>query len=96
VKVVNETKKIVKKENLPQILERIFAVCKEDPNFYLKERIEETDNIINKLNIRIEKFDNLLKEAQSIKLNLKKRIENLDQKNEETKENILEELGSEI
>jgi len=96
VKVVNETKKIVKKENLPQILERIFAVCKEDPNFYLKERIEETDNKINKLNIRIEKFDNLLKEAQSIKLNLKKRIENLDQKNEETKENILEELGSEI
>ncbi|OQX93182.1 MAG: hypothetical protein B6I17_03855 [Tenericutes bacterium 4572_104] len=96
MKVVNETKKIVKKENLPQILERIFAVCKEDPNFYLKERIEETDNIINKLNIRIEKFDNLLKEAQSIKLNLKKRIENLDQKNEETKENILEELGSEI
>ena len=96
MKVVNETKKIVKKENLPQILERIFAVCKEDPNFYLKERIEETDNKINKLNIRIEKFDNLLKEAQSIKLNLKKRIENLDQKNEETKENILEELGSEI
>ncbi|MHA1868764.1 MAG: hypothetical protein ACTSXD_12030 [Candidatus Heimdallarchaeaceae archaeon] len=96
MKVVNETKKIVKKENLPQILERIFAVCKEDPNFYLKERIEETDNIINKLNIRIEKFDNLLKEAQSIKLNLKKRIENLDQKNEEAKENILEELGSEI
>jgi len=96
VKVINESSTIVNNELLPQILKRIFLVCKEDPNFYLKNQIETVENNIYKLEKRVERNNMLLKEAEEISFSLKKRINNLEQKNIEIKTRLLEELGSEL
>jgi len=96
VKVINESSMAVNNELLPQILKRIFLVCKEDPNFYLKNQIETVENNIYKLEKRVERNNMLLKEAEEISFSLKKRINNLEQKNIETKTRLLEELGSEL
>jgi len=96
VKVINESSTIVNNELLPQILKRIFLVCKEDPNFYLKNQIETVEDNIYKLEKRVERNNMLLEEAEEISFSLKKRINNLEQKNIEIKTRLLEELGSEL
>jgi len=43
MEVINESKEIELKEQLPQILMRIFYVCKSDPNFPLKDKIKQVE-----------------------------------------------------
>jgi len=96
VKVINEGGIAINNELLPQVLKRIFSICKEDPNFYLKNQIETVESNIYKLKKKVEKNDALLKEAEGISSSLKKRIDNLEEKNIEIKTRLLEELGSEL
>jgi uncharacterized protein (DUF2344 family) len=96
VKVINESDIVIDNELLPQILRRVFSVCKADPNFYIKDKMENIDNTIYKLEKKLEKNDLLLKSSEEISSGLKTRINNLEQKNIDIKNELLEELGSEI
>ena len=96
VKVLNEGAEVINNESLPKILTRIFAVCKEDPNFNLREQIEDVENSIIFLETKLNSNGKLLDEADEILETLKKRVDNLEQRNFETKSRLLEELGSEL
>lgn len=96
MEVINESLKIDNKEVLPQILMRIFSVCKLDPDFPLKGQIEsletETDSII----LKLRKQEKLIKKTVSLRDDLSNRLQELRQDNFEIKSRLLEELGSEI
>lgn len=84
------------KELLPQIIDRIFLTCKNDPNFRLKDEMEIIENKIQALLKKIEKQDHLLDESNKIHADLKHRLEILENSNNTKQLQLLEELGSEI
>ena len=96
MKVINESTNVIKNELLPDILKRIFAVCKEDPDFYLKNKVETVEESIIRLEKRVEKNNQLVKDAEEISSGLQKRIDIIEEKNIKTKSRLLEELGSEL
>lgn len=83
-------------EQLPQIVNRIFLICKTDPNFPLKNEMENVDERIDKIENKISKQDALLKQSDDLKKDLIKRIEILDDSNNRKQMELLESLGSEI
>ena len=56
MKIEYPEKKKITKEMLPQIVERIFAICKTDSNFPLKKKMTNVDNNLLKIqeNINIQ------------------------------------------
>lgn len=84
------------KELLPQIIDRIFLTCKNDPNFRLKDEMEIVENKIQALLKKIEKQDHLLEESNKIKEDLKQRLDILENANNNKQLQLLEELGSEL
>lgn len=93
--VTNESKKNYK-ELLPQVVDRIFLTCKNDPSFHLKDEIEIIENKIQALLKKIEKQEYFFKESEKIKADLQQRIEVLENENNTKQTELLEELGSEI
>jgi len=96
MEVITESQKIELKEQLPQILMRIFYVCKSDPNFPLKDKIKQVEGEIKLLKFKSQRQDALVKQSTNIKNDLDQRIEVLTVKNFDTKARLLEELGSGI
>lgn len=96
MEVISESQKIELKEQLPQILMRIFYVCKSDPNFPLKDKIKQVEREIKLLKSKSQRQDALVKQSTDIKNDLNQRIEVLAEKNFDTKARLLEELGSGI
>ena len=96
MEVINESLKIENKEMLPQILLRIFSVCKADPNFQLKEKMDYIDNEVDEIELKISKQNKLVQETIDLRDNLSERLQLLRQDNFELKSRLLEELGSEI
>jgi hypothetical protein len=90
-----ETKKVTK-ELLPQIIARIFSVCKADRNFPLREQINQVDNRILILKNKLEKQNALFRQSKRLTQELDERIDILDGRNENLKEVLLEALGSEL
>ncbi len=84
------------KENLPQVLTRLLAICKTDPNFHLKEKFAQIEALIENLEMKLEKKDALLIESEEIKRGLAQRSDTLDQRNYDLKSSLLESLGSEL
>lgn len=89
-------KKQTSKEMLPQVLERIFAICKTDPAFPLKDKLESVEYVIENLNKKIKKKNNLYKQGEKLKKNLETKFELINNSNLELREIILETLGSEL
>jgi len=83
-------------EKLPQIVNRIFSVCKTDPNFPLKNELEDVDDRVEDLEMKIAKQDDLLKQSGELKKDFIQRIEILDDSNSRTQIQLLESLGSEL
>ena len=96
MEVITESQKIELKEHLPQILMRIFYVCKSDPNFPLKDKIKQVEGEIKLLKSKSQRQDALVKQSTNIKNDLNQRIEGLVEKKFDTKARLLEELGSGI
>ena len=92
------TKKRKNKKNnfIPEVIDRIFAICKSDPNFPLKNQIEEIEVNTELLRKKIGKQDNLLEQSTKLKKDLQKRISILDDDNINIQSNLLETLGSEL
>lgn len=84
------------KEKLPQILNRIFEICKADPNFPLKEKMESLENSIESIDLKIRKQDRLLSKAKSIASDLNRKASYYEEESEELRGKILESLGSEL
>jgi len=87
----NETKELI-----PQIVKRIFAVCRTDPHFPLKNELESVEDRLEGINKKIEKQDNLLKQSKTLKEDFTQRIEILNDSNTRKQSELLENLGSEL
>lgn len=96
MKIEYPEKKKMTKEMLPQIVERIFAICKTDSNFPLKKKMTNVDNNLLKIQENINKQGNLLLQSKSLNQNLISRLTNLRSSNQELRDKLLEELGSEL
>jgi hypothetical protein len=84
------------KEKLPQVLNRIFEICKSDPNFPMKEKLESLEESILRVKQKIKKQDELLEKSKEISKDFSKKISFYEEENEELRGKILESLGSEI
>lgn len=84
------------KELLPQIMDRIFAVCRSDPNFKLKDEMEIVENRMESLRQKIDKQVELLEQSNTLSKDLMQRIESLNYQNERKQLELLESLGSDI
>jgi len=87
----NETKELI-----PQIVKRIFAICRTDPHFPLKNELESVEGRLEGINKKIEKQDNLLKQSKTLKEDFTQRIEILNDSNTRKQSELLENLGSEL
>jgi len=84
------------KELLPQIVDRIFSICRTDPNFKLKDEMEIVENRTKSLQQKISKQEKLLEQSNKLSKDLMQRIEVLNNQNEKTQMQLLESLGSDI
>lgn len=83
-------------EALPQIVKRIFAVCKNDPSFNSKDELQIVEHKISSLEQKIKRQEELLEQSITIENDFKKRIKILDEQNEQKQIELLENLGSSI
>ena len=84
------------RELLPQIVDRIFAVCRNDPNFELKDEMQIVENRMKSLRQKITKQVELLQQSNALSKDLMQRLEVLDNQNENKQTELLESLGSDI
>jgi hypothetical protein len=77
-------------ELIPQIIDRIFAICKNDSNFELNNDFKNIDEKINLLKNKINKQDKLLNKSINFKKDILKRIAILDNQNEKKQIELLE------
>ncbi len=96
MKIEYPEKKPSTKEMLPQIVERIFAVCKTDSNFPLKSKMTSVDDTLSSIQRQINKQDKFLLQSKSLNTNLISRLTNLRNSNQELRDRLLESLGSEL
>lgn len=96
MEVISETFKMKKKDALPEILMRIYSVCKADPTFPLKEQLESIEREVGALNKKISKQSQLIQQTTGLRDDLSKRLQMKRQENFELKTRLLEELGSDI
>jgi len=86
-----------KKNNfLPEVVNSIFAICKNDPNFPLKNQINDIEESLDSLRLKIDKQNDLLNQSEKLKKDLVKRITMLEGDNSSLQEELLESLGSEL
>ncbi len=88
--------KKVNKEMLPRVVNRIFAICKTDTNFPLKEQIGVVDRQILIMKVKIRKQYSLFKQSQKLTHDLNERLNILEDRNANMKERLIESLGSEL
>lgn len=84
------------KELLPKIISRIFAVCKTDQHFPLKEQINQVDNSILLLKSKLIKQTKLYEQSRTLTKELDERTRIIEDRNSTLKEQLLESLGSEL
>jgi len=96
MKFLKGSHKQVNKEMLPQVINRIFSVCKTDKNFPLREQIGYIDKEILTLKEKIIKQNLLFKQSKKLTHNLHERLNILEDRNGNLKETLIESLGSEL
>ena len=96
MKIEYPEKRPITKELLPQIVERIFAVCKTDSNFPLKSQMSNIDDQLDTIKKQIRKQDKLLNDSKNLNSNILSRLTNLRNSNQELRDKLLESLGSEL
>lgn len=85
-----------KTSSIPEVIDKIFYICKTEENFPLKDQMEKVDFELERLEGRIQKQNQLLQKSQDIKSDLEKRTNMLDGTIFDLRSNLLESLGSEI
>ncbi len=95
MEIISESHNLESKELLPQVLLRIFSVCKTDPNFPLKDKLKEIDGEVRTLQQKFQRQISIHEKSSGIREVLQKRLDAVNQKNYDTRSRLLEELGSE-
>lgn len=86
-----------KKEGLiPQVVEKVFSICKEDENFSMQADIESLEERITILKQKNKKQDSLLTQSGELKSNLLSKVKNVEEQCFSIKVKLLEALGSDI
>ena len=96
MKIEYPEKKPISKELLPQIVERIFAICKTDGNFPLKSKMGNIDDQLTEIQNQVRKQDKLLNDSKKLSSNIVSRLTNLKNSNQELRDRLLDSLGSEL
>ena len=96
MKIETTKRKENPQELLPQIVERIFAICKNDKNFKLKDELKLAESDIDVIHQKIERQDELLKQSNTLKKDLIQRLEILSDQNERHQIKLLESIGGEL
>jgi phosphoenolpyruvate carboxylase len=96
IEAISESLKVKKGNYISDIVMRIFSICKEDPTFPLRQKIEDVDLKIADLKERIQKQDSLLEQAAQLKESYNKRIINIEKDNFDIQVELLDKLGSEL
>lgn len=91
-----EQVKINKQALIPTVIDHIFAICKNDVNFKLKEDSTLVENKLISINSKLSKQLDLEKQAKSIKKELQEKMKHIDDETFKLKFKILETLGSEL
>jgi septal ring factor EnvC (AmiA/AmiB activator) len=87
---------VVQKEMIPQIISRIFTICKTDTNFPLRDQISQIDKEIKDIKGKIFRQNDLFKQSQELAHELNERLTTLESRNSNLKERLIESLGSEL
>ena len=94
MEIISEEKKVDHSEKLPQIVQRIFSVCKEDPSFPLRDQIKIVEGEILGLKKKLAGQALLLKKSRETRNKLTRRASKLIESNVDLREELLSELGS--
>lgn len=94
MEIISESLETDNKEVLPQVIQRIFSVCKTDPNFPLKNQIKSIDRKVSFLKAKVMKQMKIARRSKETREDLKERIIDLEERNEEVKNQLLDLLGS--
>lgn len=84
------------REGLPEIMSRIFAVCKTDPHFKLKTKMKQVETDIKSIKNKTQKQSNLLEQSVKLTQDVKRRVALIKEENESRQSELLESLGSEL
>jgi hypothetical protein len=90
-----EEKKI-KTEDIPQIIHRIFSICKQDHSFPYRKESEQLESEIKNLQKKIKMKEEVIKKVIVFESQMKKRLSDVQDKNLSIREKILEALGSSL
>jgi hypothetical protein len=82
-------------ELIPQIVKRIFAICRTDNHFSLKNDIAKLSEETFDLKEKLEQKESMLEQSRYVKKELLSRMAVLDNENDKLRSELLEELGSE-
>ena len=82
-------------ELIPQIIKRIFAICRNDDHFALKNDIKELSEQTKILQEKLNKKESMISQSRQVKREITSRISVLNQDNETLRIQLLEEMGSE-
>ena len=94
MEIISESLSTENKEVLPQIIQRIFSVCKTDPNFPLKNQIKSVDGKVSLLKEKVMKQMEIARRSKQTRDDLTERIGDLEERNDEIKNQLLDLLGS--
>jgi septal ring factor EnvC (AmiA/AmiB activator) len=93
---VEERQRERSKNAIPEIFERIFAICKTDEHFASKDKMQDIEEQTKFINDKIKKQEDLLNKSENIKADLLSKISTLDENNLTIRSQLLESLGSEL
>lgn len=96
INVNEEWEQNYKREDfINKIIDHILMICKFDKNFEIDD-LNQLDNEIEKLNLKINNKDDLISKSEQIKKSLINNISTLENENIKVKMNLLESLGCEL
>ncbi len=80
-------------ELLPQIAERIFAVCRLDPMFCKNNELDKLEEELKEIQTKITKQKQLLERSYEAEKELTLRLQNIIDSNESKQMELLEKIG---
>jgi hypothetical protein len=94
VAIIDE--KSIKTEDIPQIIHRIFSICKQDHSFPHKKEMIGLDDESNAIRKKIKSKEEVIKKALKFESQMRNRLSEVQDQNLTKREKILESLGSEL
>ena len=94
VTIIDEKK--IKTEDIPQIIHRIFSICKQDHSFPHKKEMAGLDDESDAIRKKIKFKEEVIKKALKFESQMIKRLSEAQDQNLTKREKILESLGSEL